>query len=211
VYVCGVSLAEQWEALRNGWSDARIRVTVEEPERADRAAQLLGPLQPIRPAPGVLTFSVVGHSDVVRRLLERLDAERIHATLEVVDSDPIVVPRPAKPQPTLRESWEAALATLPADWSDLLGEVELGSSDWIDKAAVNMVPMNPRRDGVRLAFRFRSARRHGYGAAPEMVARCLARCDDDGIRGTVLVLRALSDTNPVSTQGPVWQLDGKTV
>ena len=68
--------------------------------------------------------------------------------------------------------------------------------------------MNPRRDGSRLAFRFRSARRHGYGAAPEMVARCLTRCDDDGIRGTVRVLRTLSDTHPVYTQGPVWQLDG---
>jgi hypothetical protein len=204
-------LAEQWDALRNGWSEARIRVTLENPERADRAAQLLAPLQPFRGAPGVLTFHVVGHSDGVRRLLERLDVEGIDASLEVVDLDPIVAPVPEKPPPTLRESWEAALATLPADWSDLLGEVELGSSDWIEPAAVNMVPMNPRRDGIRLAFRFRAARRQGYGAAPEMVARCLTRCDDDGIRGSVRVLRALSDTHPVSTQGPVWQLDGKTV
>jgi hypothetical protein len=204
-------LAEQWDALRNGWSEARIRVTLENPERADRAAQLLAPLQPFRGAPGVLTFHVVGHSDGVRRLLERLDVEGIDASLEVVDLDPIVAPAPEKPPPTLRESWEAALATLPADWSDLLGEVELGSSDWIEPAAVNMVPMNPRRDGIRLAFRFRAARRQGYGAAPEMVARCLTRCDDDGIRGSVRVLRALSDTHPVSTQGPVWQLDGKTV
>jgi hypothetical protein len=74
-----------------------------------------------------------------------------------------------------------------------------------------MVPMNPRRDGARLAFRFRSARSYGYGAAPEMVARCLARCDEDGIRGSVHVLRALSDTQPVYTQGPVWQFDGRTV
>jgi hypothetical protein len=44
-----------------------------------------------------------------------------------------------------------------------------------------------------------------------MVARCLTRCDDDGIRGTVHVLWALSDTHPAYTQGPVWQLDGKTV
>ena len=206
-----MELAEQWDALRNGWSEARIRVTLEEPEHAERAAQLLGPLQPFRAAPGVLTFRVVGQSDGVRRLLERLSAERIRATLDVLASDPIVEPPPEKPPPTLRESWEASLATLPADWSDLLGEVELGSSDWIDRAAVNMVPINPRRDGSRLAFRFRSARRQGYGAAPEMVARCLTRCDDDGIRGTVRVLRTLSDTHPVYTQGPVWQLDGKTV
>jgi hypothetical protein len=206
-----MKLAEQWDALRSAWREARIRVTLEDPARADRAAQLLGPLQPFRAAPGVLTFHVVGLSDGVRRLLERLDAEGISATLEVVASDPIAELSPETTPSTLRESWEAALATLPADWSDLLGEVELGSSDWIDRAAVNMVPINPRRDGARLAFRFRSARRQGYGAAPEMVARCLTRCDDDGIRGTVRVLRTLSDTHPVYTQGPVWQLDGKTV
>jgi hypothetical protein len=211
VYFCEVNLAEQWDALRNGWSEARIRVTLAEPGRVDRAAQLLGPLQPFRAGPAELTFRVAGQGDGVRRLLERLDVEQIQATLEIVSSDPIVETPPEKPPPTLRESWEAALATLPADWSDLLGEVELGSSDWIDQAAVNMVPMNPRRDGTRLAFRFRAARRQGYGAAPEMVARCLARCDDAGIRGTVRVLRTLSDTHPVYTQGPVWQLDGKTV
>jgi hypothetical protein len=206
-----MKLAEQWDALRDGWREARIRVTLEDPARADRAAQLLGPLQPFRAAPGVLTFRVVGQSDGARRLLERLDAEGIRATLEVVASDPIAEPSSELTPSTLRQSWEAALATLPADWSDLLGEVELGSSDWIDRAAVNMVPINPRRDGSRLAFRFRSARNYGYGGAPEMVARCLTRCDDDGIRGTVHVLWALSDTHPAYTQGPVWQLDGKTV
>ena len=206
-----MKLAEQWDALRNGWSEARIRVTLAEPGRTDRAAQLLGPLQPYRSAPGVLTFQVAGPSDGVRRLLERLDAEELNATLEVVSSDPIAERPLEKPPPTLRESWEAAVATLPADWSDMLAEVELGSSDWVDQAAVNMVPINPRRDGSRLAFRFRSARRYGYGGAPEMVARCLTRCDNDGIRGTVRVLWALSDTHPAYTQGPVWLFDGRTV
>jgi hypothetical protein len=186
-------------------------VVLEEPERADRAAELLAPLQPFRAGRNVLSFRAIGRSEVVRRLLERLDHERIHGTLEVVSSDPAPAPAPGPPAPTLREAWEAELRTLPADWSDLLGEVELDSSDWLDRAAVNMVPINPRRDGNRLAFRFRCARRFGYGAAPEMVARCLARCDQAGIRGTVRILRALSDTRPVQTQGPVWQLGGQTV
>ena len=206
-----MKLGEAWEALHDGWGEARIRVVLEEPESADRAAQLLGPLQPFRAAPNVLSFRVVGHSETVRRLLQRLDDEGIHGTIEVLSSDPAPQPAPEPPAPTLRESWAAALATLPADWSDLLAEVEFQSSDWLDRAAVNMVPLNPRRDGSRLAFRFRSARRQGYGAAPEMVARCLTRCDEDGIRGTVHVLRTLSDTQPVYTQGPVWQLDGRTV
>jgi hypothetical protein len=206
-----MKLGDQWDELREGWSEARIRVMLEEPERADRAAQLLAPLQPFREAPNVLTFRVVGQSDTVRRLLERLDDEHIHGTLEVLSSDPVAPPEPETPRPTLRESWETALATLPADWSDLLAEVEFDSSDWLDRAAVNMVPLNPRRDGSRLAFRFRAARTFGYGASTEMVARCLARCDEDGIRGEVRILRALSATRPVQTQGPVWQLEGNTV
>jgi hypothetical protein len=206
-----MKLGDQWDERRDEWSGARIRVTLEEPERADRAAQLLAPLQPVRAAPNVLTFPVVGASDTVRRLLERLDTEHIHGTLEVLSSDPVDPPEPEAPPTTLRESWEAALQTLPADWSDLLAEVELESSDWLDRAAVNMVPLNPRRDGSRLAFRFRAARTFGYGASTEMVARCLARCDEDGIRGEVRILRALSATRPVQTQGPVWQLEGNTV
>jgi hypothetical protein len=206
-----VKLGEAWNSLQDEWSEVRIRVTLEEPERTDRAAQLLAPLQPYRAAPGVLSFRAAGNREGVRRLLERLDAERIHASLEVIASDPVAARVPEQPRPSLRESWLSELARLPADWSDILAEVELDSSDWLDRAAVNMVPLNPRRDGARLAFRFRSARSFGYGAAPTMVARCLSRCDDDGIRGSVHVLRALSDTRPVSTQGPVWQLGGRTV
>jgi len=206
-----VKLGTQWEQLTDGWSEARIRVVLADARRSGRAAQLLAPLQPVVAGEGTLTFRVVGHPDTVKRLFDRLDGERIRGELEVVSSDPIVERPPEAPPPTLRESWEAALATLPADWSDLLGEVELTSSDWIDKAAVNMVPINPRRDGARLAFRFRAARRFGYGASMEMVGRCLSRCDEDGMAGTVRVLRALSGTRPVHTQGPVWLLDGKTV
>ena len=206
-----MKLGEAWEQLTDGWGEARIRVTLEEPERMRRAAQLLAPLQPLRAAPNALSFRVVGQPDTVKRLLDRLDDERIHGALDVLSSDPAPERAPERQALTLRESWEAALASLPADWSDLLGEIELESSDWVDRAAVNMVPMNPRRDGERLAFRFRAARSFGYGASPEMVARCLARCDDDGIRGEVRVLRVLSDTRPVHTQGPVWLLDGRTV
>ncbi len=204
-------LGDQWDELRDGWGEARIRVSLEEPERADRAAQLLAPLQPFRAAPNALTFRVVGHSESVRRLLERVDAEHIHGTLELLASDPAPQPEPEKQRATLPESWQQALATLPADWSDVLAEVEFDSSDWLEQAAVSMVPLNPRRDGSRLAYRFRVARTFGYGASTEMVARCLARCDEDGIRGEVRILRALSATRPVQTQGPVWQLEGRTV
>jgi hypothetical protein len=44
-----------------------------------------------------------------------------------------------------------------------------------------------------------------------MVRRCLERLDDEGVRGVVRVLRVLSDTKPVATQGPVWYVGGRAV
>ena len=111
----------------------------------------------------------------------------------------------------LPESWDAAVAALPADWSDVLGEIELDSSDYVEPAALNLAPMNPRRVGNTLSLQFRSARLFGYGASPGMVRRCLERCDAVGITGRVEVLRVLSDTRPVGTQGPVWQIEGRMV
>src|SRR5258708_4753934 len=206
-----MSFGAQWDQLlTQDWNEARIRVKLEEPERSDRAAQLLGPLQPFRAGRTELTFTAP-RSDTVRRLLARLDAERIHGVLELVEVEPAETAKAEPPAPTLRESWEAELATLPADWSDLLVEVELTSSHYMDKAALNMVPLNPRLEGNRNAFRFRVAQTFGYGAAPQMVARCLSRCDEDGMRGAVRILRVLSGSRPVGTQGPVWQIDGVTV
>ena len=94
-------------------------------------------------------------------------------------------PRAAPAADCLPEAWAAALATLPADWSDLLAEIELASSDYLERAALHLSPINPRRDGARIAFRFRCARKAGYGASPGMVGRCLERCDADGIVGSV--------------------------
>ena len=44
-----------------------------------------------------------------------------------------------------------------------------------------------------------------------MARRCLERCDEEDIRGSVAILRVLSDTHLVGTQGPVWILDGQTI
>jgi len=113
---------------------------------------------------------------------------------------------------SLASDWDAALATLPADWSDLLCEIELTSSDHIERAALLMAPLNPiQAAGTRPGFRFRCAHTFGYGAAPGVVRRCLERVDHERIPGEVRVVRALSDTQPVATQGPVWYIDGKAL
>ena len=65
-----------------------------------------------------------------------------------------------------------------------------------------------RRRKARLPLPGRARRRVRRVAG--MVGRCLERLDDDDIPGEVRVLRALSDTHPVGTQGPVWYVGGKT-
>ena len=44
-----------------------------------------------------------------------------------------------------------------------------------------------------------------------MVRRCLEHLDAEGIVGRVRILRALSDTRLVATQGPVWYVGGRAV
>jgi len=51
----------------------------------------------------------------------------------------------------------------------------------------------------------------GYGVSPEMARRCLERCDAAGIEGGISVLRALSGSRHVATQGPVWLENGRTL
>jgi hypothetical protein len=150
--------------------------------------------------------------DAISKLLAKIDEEGIRATLRLVNAAE-AAPRKqaARREEPLAEAWRKAVATLPADWSDLYCELELFSSDHLDWAALLVAPVNPARDPGRRAFRFRVAQSFGYGASPEMTARCLARVDEAGIPGRVRILRALSDTHNVDTQGPVWRVGGKAV
>ena len=214
-----MSLVGQWQDLQaelpEGWTTAALRLELRDHETADGAAALLGPAQPYRAEPTVLRLSVALDGSAIAptglsRLLARIDDARLGGQLQLASthSAPTRVEREIT---SLVESWDAAVAGLPADWSDLYCELELDSTDYIERAAVLCIQMNPRRDGDRAAMRFRSARIAGYGAAPGMVRRCFERCDGESIRGSVSVLRVLSDSQLVATQGPVWLIAGKTV
>jgi hypothetical protein len=214
-----VSLAGQWRDLESSlprtWQTASLRLELRDRETADRASRLLGPAQPFRPEPEIVSFSSARNGsatspDNLVRLLAGLDEARVGGALRLAGSTK-ATELEEREVILLVDAWDAALAQLPSDWSDLFCELALDSSDYIEPAAVLCIQINPRRDGVRNALRFRCARVAGYGVSPEMARRCFQRCDDKEIRGSLSVLRALSDTHLVATQGPVWMLEGKTI
>jgi hypothetical protein len=214
-----MSLVGQWReleiALPDGWVRVSVQLEIPDPGVVSQASALLGPAGPYRAEPGVLRFDAARDGTAqgpnsIARLLRRLDNARIDGTLTALGSEKPTA-RAERELTSLVESWDATLAALPDDWSDLVAEVRLGSTDYVEHAAVFCIQMNPRRVGERAAFRFRAAHHAGYGVAPQMARRCLERCDEAGIRGSIAVLRVLSDTHLVSTQGPVWILDGQTI
>jgi hypothetical protein len=214
-----VSLVGDWHVLQaglpEGWTQVSVQLDIRDPGVAQRAAALLGPAAPYRAEATVLRFvsardgSAQG-PDGIARLLRRLDEARIGGTLSALGSERTAA-RAERELTSLVESWDAMLEGLPPDWSDLVAEVRFGSSDYVEPAAVLCIQMNPRRVGNRATFRFRSARRAGYGVAPQMARRCFERCDEADIRGSIVALRVLSDTHLEATQGPVWILGGETI
>jgi hypothetical protein len=214
-----VTLVAHWRGLQSrlpgDWADARLLLTVDDESRAGRAAGLLGPAMPGRHGREIRFYSARRGAGIapgaLERLLARLDEEGIAGRLELLAADEPTEQDAETHRPTLAATWGALLATLPPDWSDLYGEIELGSSDWLERAALLLSPLNPSRYGGIPGFRFRVSRRFGYGTAPEMANRSFERLDDAGIRGEIRVLYVLSDTYPVSTQGPVFRLEGRAV
>jgi hypothetical protein len=213
-----VRLADEWReierALPDDWGDARLLLRVDEPEQAEQTAALLTPLMPGRHGAEIRFHTTrrggTAAPAAVRRLLRRLDGEGIRGSLElgsVGEEEPTV----AVERALLADAWDAALSGLPQDWSDIYAELELTSTDHLDRAALLLAPLNPARYGDRPGFRFRVARRFGYGASPGMMRRCLERMDRDVIDGRLRLLHVLSDTDPVATQGPVWYVGGKAV
>lgn len=202
------------QRLANDWSELRLQLTVEEESRAARVAELLGPANPGRSG-HMIRFGVdrsgpgIG-PDAARRLLRRVDAQGFHGKLELTGTQ--TTPRAqVHAKESLRGQWSRQIDAAPSDWSDAYAEIRLDSTDYLERAALLLAPVNPARTAGRATLRFRSAHTFGYGVSAEMAGRCLERCDDEGITGAVDLIHVLSDTHPVATQGPVWLFDGKTV
>jgi hypothetical protein len=210
-----VELARQWRELAADlppeWAEARLVLELEDPARADRVGLILGPFAPGRTRTG---FQVTVPRDRdLARYLARLDEEGVTGRLVLVEADqrrPVSPRRATAPRP-LAEQWDELASRLPPDWSDLYAELELDSSDYLERGALLLAPVNPARYGGPSTFRFRVASSRGYGAAAPMTRRCLERLDGEGITGTLRALRVLSQSAHVATQGPVWYVEGKAV
>jgi hypothetical protein len=203
-----VRLVEQWNGIESGldprWSDLRLSLRIGAEKERDRVAALLAPAGPGLSG-SAIRFYVTrsGHGigpEAARRLLGRIDAERIAGALTLVGTTEAEA-APQIARPTLAAEWQAALGVLPSDWSDLLAELELDSSADVDRGAVLCAPLNPIQSTGRPGFGFRCANERGYGASAGMVGRCLARLDEAEISGHVRITRVLSDVHPVGTQG----------
>ena len=220
-----MKLVDQWSAIEDGlpvtWEDVRLTLTTEQQVDLPRAAQVLGSINAGKVG-SALVFHVLRAGgaqgpQAAKRLFARLDGDRVWCRLEqsqvlvspTLDDDPAAAAR--TDSLGVAASWDAALSPLPSDWTDLLCELEIVSSTLLDRTALLCAPLNPSRDGSRLAFTFRCSGRSGFGASRSMARRCFERLDDDGITGVTRVLRVLSDTDNVGTQGPVWLVGGKTL
>jgi hypothetical protein len=216
-----VDFAAQWREIRaalpEDWAHVRLVATIAEEERANRAALLMGSLVPGRA--GATFRLLVSRAIDPEHVFRRLDRDGIRGRLNLVDAEERERPAPpteAPPRPPARErplveQWDELTARLPADWSDLYAEIELGSSDFLERGALHLAPVNPAHYGGPLTLRFRVASTKGYGAYAAMARRCFERLDADGITGRLRALRVLSRTSLVATQGPVWRVGGRAV
>jgi hypothetical protein len=217
-----VRLVEQWSeiqaALPQGWQRTSVVLELADPQQADRAAVVLGPAAPWRVG-STFRLDVVRQAGtvgadpgLVERTLARLDAEGIAGRLSpagAADSTESVE-QDAQAR-ALALDWQELVDALPPDWSHALVRVHLDSSDYVDRAALLLAPANPRLVDGRSTLEIRVARRIGYGISAEMLRRCFERLDHESITGRVELVQAVSDAHPVSTQGPVFRVGGRSV
>ena len=105
----------------------------------------------------------------------------------------------------LREQYDAIVSELPPDWSTMALGLTLRDANEMEECALVLSPLNPWHEGDWRSgvFRFRVSRISGYGAAHELARRKMGTLDELGIGGDLERMRALSDVQPVSTQGPL--------
>jgi hypothetical protein len=117
---------EMLRGLPRGWERARIELSVEEEDEADRASLILAPATPGRSGS---TFTVYVHNgtqrlaptpELVRRVVARLDTEGIRGRVRLAGHEdttetPVQPESPVERGP-LAGSWDALVRRLPPDY-----------------------------------------------------------------------------------------------
>lgn len=211
-----MKLVDQWRTIEarlpRDWQDVRLTVATEQASDLPRAAAVLGSAGAGRAGEQlVIHVQRSGPSSpaAVRRLFKRLDNDRVWCTLERGDIGK-EAPATTEPPSSLAVNWDEALAELPVDWSELLCRLEISGSDLLPRAALLCAPINPTRDRESIGFVFRAGR-VGYGVSAGMARRCFERLDAEPIEGSITVLRVLSDTQPIASQGSSWIVAGRVL
>ena len=221
---------ELLHGLPRGWQQARLELTVDEPE-ADRAAADPRPAAPGRTANRFVLNVYAGREqlgtspDVARRVLARLDREGIRGRLQVVATDgdqpaeaapeyaPTVDGRAEAEAPrSLAASWRALVDTLPPDWSHCLCR---------DRAGLLGLP---RACGIAVGARESARRMRGRRSCGSGQRAWLATGSRRGWRGAASsgwtqrrsrvgspFCGSCRRTRPVGTQGPVWRIGGQSL
>ena len=137
-----MKLAAKWRSIEADlpadWADARLELAVGNDAQLARAAALLGPANPGRKG-STLVFQAsrrgVGIGpDAVERLLARLDTSGIRGTLTPLDSTAAEPVAPLE-RLSLADGWDAELAALPPDWSDVYAELAAKFPAFVDVLA----------------------------------------------------------------------------
>ena len=211
-----MKLVDQWRKIEarlpRDWQDVRLTVATEQASDLPRAAAVLGSAGAGRAGEQlVIHVQRSGPSSpaAVRRLFKRLDNDRVWCTLERGDIGK-EAPATTEPPSSLAVNWDEALAELPVDWSELLCRLEISGSDLLPRAALLCAPINPTRDRESIGFVFRAGC-VGYGVSAGMARRCFERLDAEPIEGSITVLRVLSDTQPIASQGSSWIVGGRVL
>ena len=104
---------------------------------------------------------------------------------------------------SLAREYRTILEDLAPDWSDLYFELRLEDEALFDTARLHMAPTQLRRlAGERDLFSFRVSNGSGYGCFPALAEACLAKLDDAGIDGELVLVRTLHGSRHNLTQGP---------
>ena len=223
-----MKLVDQWRTIEAGlpagWEDVRLSLTTEQPGDLARATQVLGSINAGKVGSTVVfhVSSAAGPHGVQRalRAFEHLDRDRTWCLLAQSAVQVAAEPAPggtgAVTHQRLRPPASPRAGTRRSPPCPPTGPISSASSrstraTLLDRTALLCAPLNPARSGSRVVFTFRCSGRSGYGVSPAMARRCFERLDHEEITGTTRVLRVLSDTDNVDTQGPVWLVGGKTL